>query len=569
MGVSEVTIHIAQALRRFFGCLAFLFLQLGSPASVHLALAQPATTSIQLVDATEPSGVDFVHRNGTAGRGYLVEAMSGGLALLDYDQDGWTDLFFTNGAPLRASTASPSDMRHALYRNLGNWRFRDVTVESGLDFRGYGLGVVAADYDSDGNPDLLITTFGTNVLYRNNGDRTFTDATASASVAGTKQVGAGACFLDADRDGRLDLFVASYVDFNYENHVPIQVKGQYLMAGPQHYPYLPDRLFRNLGNGTFEDISQASGIGNIPGPGMGVVAFDYDEDGDVDVFVAQDGTQNLLFQNDGSGKFAEVAVLAGVAGSGDGKYTGNMGVDCADIDGDGRLDLFVTNYQAELPIFFRNLGGGLFEDASRKARIPTTLLPHVNWGTGLVDFDNDGDRDVFIANGHFDRVELMDDRTSLKVANTLLQNDGQGRFVDVSKSAGNGLSIVESSRGAAFDDLDNDGDIDAVVLNSNARPSLLRNDSKTDHHWLQVQLRGSRTNRDAVGAMLRVQVGNRILVDTVIRGRSYQSHYGERLHFGLGKADQVEGLHVTWPDGLQSALNRKSGDQVLVINQDP
>lgn len=525
-----------------------------------------SSTSIQLTDVTAESNVGFLHSSFASGRGYIVEAMTGGIALFDYDQDGWIDIFFTNGCPLRgAENATP--LHHALYRNLGGWKFEDVTDAAGLDFRGYGLGVVVADYDNDNDQDLFITTFGRNVLYRNNGDKTFTDITQFAGVAGKSPVGAGACFLDVDRDGYLDLFVANYVDFNYENHVPVLVRGQYVVAGPQYYNKLPNSLFRNRGDGTFEDISVASGIAGVTGPGMGVVATDFDDDGDSDIFVAEDGSPNLFFQNDGKGNFEEVGLLIGVASNVDGKFNGSMGVDCADVDGDGHLDLFVTNYQSEMPVLYLNLGDGLFEDATRKSQIPSSLFPHVNWGTGIVDFDNDSNRDIFIANGHFDRVELMDDRTSLKVPNFLLRNMGGAKFVDVSKKSGSGMAIIESSRGAGFDDLDNDGDIDVVILNSNAAPSLLRNDSMNSNHWLQVSLRGKTCNRDGVGARVRVFAGDQIMIDEVHSGRGYQSHFGSRLHFGIGTHDQVDQIEVRWPDGKLEKFSMREANQHVRLEQ--
>ena len=548
-------------------CIVLLFILASTTFPTMKLLGQTGTSaSIQMTDVTAESRVGFVHSSFASGRGYLVEGMTGGIALFDYDHDGLIDIFFTNGCPLRGAT-SEIESRHALYRNLGGWKFEDVTEASGLGFRGYGLGVVVADYDNDSNQDLFITTFGRSVLYRNNGDKTFTDVTQKAGVAGNFSVGAGACFVDVDRDGYLDLFAASYVDFKYENHVPVLVKGQYLLAGPSYYNKLPNALFRNRRDGTFEDISVRSGIARVSGPGMGVVAADFDDDGDQDIFVAEDASPNLLFQNDGKGNFEEVGLLSGVAVNFEGKTNGSMGVDCADVDGDGLLDLFVTNYQSEMPVLYRNLGGGLFEDATRKSQIPSTLFPHVNWGIGIVDFDNDGNRDIFIANGHFDRVELMDDRTSLKVPNFLLRNMGRGKFLDVSKTSGSGMAIVESSRGAAFDDLDNDGDIDAVVLNSNSSPSLLRNDSTNNNHWLQISLQGTSSNRDGVGARVRVFVGESVLIDEVHSGRGYQSHFGSRLHFGLGKHNQVKQIEVRWPDGKIEKFGASKANQYLPLEQ--
>jgi enediyne biosynthesis protein E4 len=544
-----------------------LVLSIVALGTSHCFAQSSQSESIQLTDVTAESGIHFVHSTGAGGRGYIVEAMTGGVALFDYDNDGRIDIFFTNGSPFR-DAVKPIPLRHALYRNLGDLKFEDVTEAAGLDFGGYGLGAVVADYDNDNDQDLFITTFGRSVLFRNNGDKTFTDVTQKAGVAGSYPVGAGACFVDVDRDGNLDLFVATYVDFNYENHVPVLVKGQYLMAGPQYYNKLPDVLYRNRGDGTFEDISVSSGIGGTLGPGMGVVAADFDDDGDSDIFVAQDGSPNLLYQNDGTGKFEEVGLLSGVASNFEGKINGSMGVDCADMDGDGLLDLFVTNYQSEMPVLYRNLGGGLFEDATRKAQIPSSLFPHVNWGTGFIDFDNDGHRDIFIANGHFDRVELMDDRTSLKVPNFLLRNLGRGKFVEISKKSGNGMAVVESSRGAGFDDLDNDGDIDVVIQNSNAAPTILRNDSSGKNHWLEISLTGSTSNRDAVGARVRVVAGNQNWVDEVHSGRGYQSHFGSRLHFGLGNLDQVDQIEVRWPNGKTEQFGPQKGDQYLKLREE-
>ena len=547
--------------------IAWVAFPFSEPVSGSEPIALTFQSPILLTDVTMESGITFRHSSGTSGKGFIVEAMSGGLALFDYDKDGLIDIYFTNGAPLKGSKEPIDSLRHALYRNLGNWKFVDVTEEARLVFRGYGLGVVAADYDNDGDEDLFLTNFGPSVLYRNNGDKTFTDVTEHAGVAGKNQVGAGACFLDIDRDGHLDLFVASYVNFTYENHVPVLSKGQYLIAGPQYYDKLPDSLYRNRGNGTFEDVSLSSGIGLVDGPGMGVVAADFDDDGDSDIFVAQDGSPNLLYQNDGSGKFTEVGLLSGVASNFEGKLNGSMGVDSADFDGDGRLDLFVTNYQSEMPVLYRNLGAGLFEDATRKAQIPTSLYPHVNWGTGFIDFDNDGHPDLFIANGHFDRVELMDDRTSLKVPNYLLRNNGRGKFSDVSREAGSGLAIVESSRGAGFDDLDNDGDIDVVILNSNAPPSLLRNDSKNTNHWLKLSLQGKTSNRNAVGAKVFLTVGGKIMFDETHRGRGYQGHFGSLVSFGLGAADQVEEIEIIWPTGAKEKFGSYKANQILLIQE--
>lgn len=525
---------------------------------------QPATCPIQMVDVTGSSGVTFKHTHGGSGQGYIVEGVVGGLALFDYDNDGLIDIYFTNGAPLKGTVVKEIP-HHALYRNQGNWKFADVTAEAGVGNTGFGLGVTVGDYDNDGDQDLYLNNFGPNVLYRNNGDRTFTDVTAEAGVGNGDKVGAGASFFDMEGDGDLDLYVANYVNFTYENHVPIVVGNLRFHAGPRYYQPVPDTLYRNNADGTFTDVSGPSGIASVAGTAMGLVCGDFDDDGDTDVFVCNDEAPNFLFQNDGRGQFKEVGLLAGVAFDFRGNANGSMGVDCADADNDGRLDLIVTNYQSEMPVLYRNLGGGQFEDATNASRITPDLFPHVKWGTGLIDFDNDGDRDLFIAAGHFDDIESTDDRTALRVRNFLLMNTGGGKFVDVSAQCGSGLAVVESSRGAGFDDLDNDGDMDIVVLNSNAVPTIIRNDSPPTNAWVQIRLQGTKSNFDGVGARVRVTAGELSQMDEVRSGRSYQSHSGTRLQFGLGKRTQIDQIEVRWPNGRVELFGAAPVNQRLTL----
>jgi hypothetical protein len=539
-----------------------LFLALTSIA----AAADPPVCEIRLTNVTEGTGIAFCHNHGGSGQGYIVEGMVAGVALLDYDSDGLIDVYFLNGAALKG-TVLDSPPRNALYRNNGDWTFTDVTEEASVGDTGFGLGVTAGDYDNDGDPDLYLNNFGPNVLYRNNGDRTFTDVTQQAGVGNGDIVGAGANFLDIENDGDLDLYVSNYVNFTYENHVPIIIGGERYQAGPQYYRPVPDTLFRNNGDGTFTDISQSSGIASVAGPGMATVCFDCDDDGDQDVFVCHDGAANFLFQNDGQGNFEEIGLYAGVAYDFYGKENSSMGVDCGDYNNDGLLDLFMTDYQAEMPVLYRNLGGGLFEDATSAARITNDLFPHVNWGTGMVDLDNDGDRDLFIACGHFDRIEKIDDRTSLRIPNFVLMNTGDGRFLDVTDQCGSGLDVVESSRGIGLDDLDNDGDVDVIVLNSHAPPTVMRNDSVDGNHWLQLRLVGATCNRDAVGARVRVVAGDLVLVDEVHSGRGYQGHFGTRLHFGLGGREHVDRIQVRWPGGDPEVFAGGPADRLLEIKQ--
>lgn len=532
-----------------------------------LCIAQQSPNSaIRLTNVTAQTGINFQHNHGGSGQGYIVEGMVAGLALFDYDSDGLVDIYFLNGAALKG-TMLESPPKNRLYHNQGNWKFNDVTDEADVGDTHHGLGVTAGDYDGDGDLDLYLNNFGPNVLYRNNGDRTFTDVTEEAGVGNGSRVGAGACFFDMENDGDLDLYVSNYVNFNYDNHIPIVIDGKNYQAGPQYYQPVPDTLFRNNGDGTFTDASEESGIAAHAGPGMGIVGADYDDDGDIDMFVCHDGKPNFYFQNDGHGHFQEQGLLAGVAYDFGGNENSSMGVDCADYDNDGKLDLFMTDYQAEMPVLYRNLGDGMFEDATSAARITNDLFPHVNWGTGFVDFDNDGDRDLFIACGHFDRIEEIDDRTALKIPNFVLMNQGDGKFVDVSHSCGDGLAVVESSRGAGFDDLDNDGDVDAVILNSGAAPTILRNDSLGDHHWIQIQLHGKSPNAFAFGARIRVSAGDLVQVAEIFGGRGYQSQYGIRLSFGLGDRTEIDEVQVRWPDQTTEVFTGLPIDRLAVIRQ--
>ena len=530
------------------------------------ATAGPRSPII-LRDVTGETGIEFVHTDGSSGRRYIVENVSAGLALFDYDGDGYVDVYFLNGAPLLGTTVEVPPT-NALYRNEGGWRFVDVTDRAGVGDAGFGLGVAVGDYDNDGAPDIYLNNYGPNVLYRNNGDGTFTDVTREAGVGNGHRVGAGTSFLDVDADGDLDLYVANYVKFSYETHVARTRQGFPCYSGPKDYPPDPDTLYRNNGDGTFTDVSAESGVAAHAGTGMGMVSADCDRDGDTDVFVVNDVAGNLLFENDGTGKFEELATLTGLAYNMHGHPLGSMGVDCGDYNNDGWLDFFMTSFQSEFPVLYENSSDGFFEDVTLQARAGAGSLPYVNWGAGLVDFDNDGDRDIYVACGHLqDNIELYDDTTAYQVRNVLLMNTGEGRFVDVSDSSGGGMSIELSSRGAGFDDLDNDGDVDVVVLNSRKEPTILRNDSPGQNHWLQIRLRGVKTNRDGVGARVVLETPDLTQVDEVHSGRGYQSHYGTRLHFGLGKRNHVDRIEVHWIGGGVDVLENVRADRLLTITE--
>ncbi|MCP5517797.1 MAG: CRTAC1 family protein [Verrucomicrobiales bacterium] len=534
-----------------------------------LALARALTAQepgpIQMREVTRGSGMSFIHTDGSSGRRYIVETVCCGLALLDYDGDGDSDIYFLNGAPLPGAAMSPPP-RNALYRNEGNWRFTDVTEVAGVGDTGYGLGVCVADYDNDGDPDLYVNNMGPNVLYQNNGHGGFTDVTAVAGVGNGDQVGAGACFLDIENDGDLDLYVANYVDFSCARNQSRAVNGHPAYVGPMSYGPVPDTLYRNNGDGTFTDISVASGVRAVAGTGMGMICADYDGDGDTDVIVGNDAMANFVLRNDGTGRFEEVGLFSGLAYDSHGIGQGTMGIECGDFDNDGRLDFHMTSYQKQWAILYRNLGDGLFQDVTALTGAGTGTLPRVTWGSGLVDFDNDGHRDLFIACGHLqDTVDSWDDSTSYAQRNLLLRNTGEGRFVDVSEQAGDGLAVKWSSRGAAFEDLDGDGDVDAVILNSRREPTLLRNESPRGNHWLEVRLRGTRSNRDGVGARIVVVAGDLTLVDEIHSGRGYQSHYGLQAHFGLGARTRADRVEVQWPGGTRDVLHDVVVDRVLRI----
>ncbi len=546
--------------------LCCLLLGLTSATLLHAATPSLPST-LRLSDVTKQTGIDFVHTDGSSGQRYIVETVSAGLATFDYDRDGRIDIFFLNGAPLKGTKAD-SAPTCKLYRNEGNWKFTDVTRQAGLAVTCYALGVAIGDYDNDGFQDIYLNNFGTNLLFLNKGNGTFTDVTAKAGVADVDHVGAGACFLDMDGDGFLDLFVGHYVDFTYEKHHIVRFNGFPAYVGPLDYPTTVNQLYRNRGDGTFMDFSEKSGVANHKGAAMGMVCGDFDEDGDTDICVGNDETGNFLFVNDGKGVFKEAGLLSGIAYDFNGQAHGTMGVECADFDNDGRLDLFVTSFQRESPILFRNLGKGMFEDVTTSAGVHAGMHALVTWGCGLVDFDNDGNRDLFVAAGHLqDNVESYDTSTTYHQKNQLLKNLGGGKFQSVTHDCGNGLDVVLSSRGAAFDDLDNDGRIDVVILNSRREPTVLRNESTGTNHWLQIELQGTKANRDAVGAKVNVTSENLTLVDEVHSGRSYQSHYGSRLHFGIGSRTRVDRIEVRWPGGGSEVVRPDGVNRIVRIAQ--
>jgi hypothetical protein len=540
------------------------------------SFAAPAT----FTDATESSGVTFHHAASKTGVKFLPETMGGGVAIFDADGDGRLDLFFTNGAAVSAgtSTTRPPDKRdprfwNRLYRNLGAWKFEDVTERSGLAGTRYDFGAAVADYDNDGDTDLHVTGLGGNTLYRNDGSGTFTDVT-SASKATVPGWSSSAAFVDYDHDGRLDLYVGRYLAWSWEtNPVCLAADGATrAYCHPRHFDPVASVMLHNNGDGTFSDASAASGIGAHPGKALGVAIHDYDRDGWIDLFVANDSMQQFLFRNTGRGTFAEVALSAGVAFDDNGGSFAGMGTDVEDYDGDGWPDVFVTALSLERYALYRAVGSGRFEYASHTTGVGAATLQRSGWGTKFMDFDNDGRRDLFVAQSHvLDTVSRARQGFDYLQPPLMLRNAGPSTplgtsFVDVSPSLGPAFARPAPGRGAAFGDLDDDGDLDIVVANVDEQPTLLRNEGGNANHWLTVTLRGTRSNRQGIGAIVRV-VDDRDRAQSGISSTasSYQSASDRRVHFGLGDAKTVRRLEVRWPSGTLQVLSDLAADRALDI----
>jgi hypothetical protein len=534
---------------------------------LSLFLTEQVKASITFQDVTKKTSITFKHTDGSSGKFYLVEAVGAGLAMFDYDNDGDIDIYFLNGAALKG-TEYKQPPKNALYRNDGDFKFTDVTEQSRTGDIGFGLGVTVGDYDNDGDQDLYLNNYGPNVLYRNNGDGTFTDVTKKAGVDDGSHVGAGTCFLDMDNDGDLDLYVGRYVVFSYEKNPIVKIKGFPLYADPRYYLLPHDSLYRNNGDGTFTDESESSGIAAYNGSAMGMVCTDYDNDGDTDIFVANDTMENYLFENNGKGIFEEVGLIVGIAYDFIGVAYGSMGVACGDYDNDGLMDFYVTSYALQGATLYKNLGDGLFEDVTSSTGAAKGTFANATWGTGFVDFDNDGDRDIFVAVGFMaDNVEKYRDDVTYFARNEILMNTGDGKFVNITDKCGDGMKVKLSSRGAGFDDLDNDGDIDVVILNSRREPTILRNDTENNNHWIQIYLKGVKSNRDGIGAHVKVVTKDLTQIDEVHSGRGYQGHHGMRLHFGLGEHEKADRIEVHWIGGEVDVLKDVLVNRLITITE--
>jgi enediyne biosynthesis protein E4 len=544
-------------------CVTVCALVLALLAQRFSAAVLPTDSPVQFRDVTAASGVSFIHTSGASPAKHIVETMGSGGLLFDYDGDGWLDLFLVDGGSV-VDRKVAAQARSRLYHNRGDGTFEDVTLASGIEHHAYGMGACAADFDNDGYEDLYLTNFGQNVLYHNNGNGTFTDVTQKAGV-GNSSLSTSCAFADIDNDGWLDLFVTSYVDPEDNSKVCGDSRTR-AYCRPDVYKGAPSVLYRNNGDGTFSDITRASGVYRTDGKGLGVVFADYDDDGRVDFFVANDLVPNFLYHNEGQGVFREVGLPAGVAVASDGRPRAGMGVDFGDYDGDGRLDLVVTNFEMESHNLYRNLGGGLFADATLPSGIGAATLRFLGFGVVFFDYDNDGSLDLAIANGHvLDNTSHFQPASKYAQRRLLLHNDGRGHFTDVASEAGSGFAPERVGRTMVAGDIDNDGNLDLLVTNNGQAASLLRNDSGNRGNSVSVKLVGRASNRDGIGARLRATVGKRQQIREVKSGSSYLGQSDIRVHFGIGSAKEIERLEVQWPSGHTDVIQHISANSMIEI----
>ena len=536
----------------FLGCLVIV-----APFGSNSQNQGLSTMGIKFIDIAQKAGLNFQHFSGSSEKTYILEGMSGGVAWIDYDRDGWLDLYLVNGGLWDELLKGKRSISNALYRNKGDGTFIDVTKKAGVGNHFWGMGVAASDYDNDGWTDLYVCNYGPNTLYRNNGDGTFTDVTDKAKV-GDKRWAVSAAFGDYDSDGHLDLYVTNTVQFDHNQPPPMNChyRGIIVQCGPLGLVPDADILYHNNGDGTFSDVTKKTQVGNVkPSYGLGVAWSDYDNDSDLDLYVANDQMANFLFQNQGNGSFIEVGLMSGAGYSDDGLAQGSMGVDLGDYDHDGLLDIFLTHFSDDYNTLYRNLGNGNFRDVSHLSEIAFPSWPFLGWGTGFVDVDNDGWEDLFISNGHlFPQVENYQMGHSFYQRSQLFKNLGNGKFQEF--TAGLDKVRLWSSRGAAFADFDNDGDIDIAVNNLDGNPWLLMNKGGNKQAWLSLLLEGVRSNRSGIGARVTASTSTGNQIREVRGGSSYQSTHDFRVHFGLGNTKIVKTLEVRWPDGSIQKFNQ-------------
>jgi len=548
------------------------FLRWPSSAPLAVSGVQPERSApFTFTSIAREAGLDMPIVFGGRGKNtYLVETTGTGVAMFDYDGDGWMDLFFVNGSTLEGfpPDAAPTNR---LYRNRGDRTFEDVTAKAGLAAGGWGQGVCAGDYDNDGHPDLLVTYWGQNRLYHNDGGR-FTDVTERAGLRTPRKWSTSCAFLDYDRDGRLDLFVASYIDFDpaatpKPESGLCRYRGLPVACGPPGLPGARNVLYRNRGDGAFEDVSERSGITRASGTyALGVSTMDFDDDGWTDLYVADDSSPSALYRNNRDGTFTDIAVRAGCAYSQDGKAQAGMGVAVGDYDRDGRMDIFKTNFAGDTSTLYRNTGAGLCEDRTFPAGLGLNTR-WLGWGDAFVDLDNDGWLDLLLVNGHvYPEVRQLKSEAGYEQPKIAYRNLGNGRFEDVTARVGEPLTIPKAARGAAFGDIDNDGGVDVAIANVNDRPDLYRL-TGSPHHWLSLKLIGTASNRDAIGARVHVAAGETQQWQEVRGGGSYLSQNDVRVHFGLAAATAVDRVDVRWPNGREERWERLPSDRIHTLRE--
>lgn len=516
----------------------------------------PATNGDYFQDIGKEAGLTFVHTIGDEHLDNIIESVGGGAAFLDYDQDGYIDLYICNGTYIKGFSTGemPAELPgNHLYRNRHDGTFEDVTKKAGVGDRGYGMGVTVGDYNNDGYPDIYISNYGPNVLYKNNGNGTFTNETKKAGVAGN-MCSVGAVWFDYDNDGLLDLYVGNYLTFDPNYKYYYAPDG---FPGPMAYDSEPDFLYHNKGNGTFEDVTKAMGIIDIDGRAMGVGAADYDNDGFVDLYVANDHTLNYLFHNEGGKKFVNKGTMSGTAFGQAGEATISMSVDFADYNGDGLLDIFVSD--DSYCSLYQNAGNGVFTDKTNFAGISMPAAQFVGWSSSFMDYDNDGDPDIFKTNGALKHLYGHEDQ--------LFENTGDGKFKDVSVDRGRYFREEYVGRGACLGDYDNDGDFDIYIVNLNSRGILLRNNKGNENNWLLIRLTGRESNRDGIGARVKIISGGIAQTAQKKSTTGYLSQNDPRMHFGIGKNEMIEKIEIKWPSGKTQELENIKANQILSITE--
>lgn len=554
-----------------------------APIAAAAAAAATATTTTQtentqckarkipqLTDIIAQTGIKFTHTSAPEKK-YIVESMSGGVILIDYDRDGWLDIYLTN-APTVEMTLKNQKSRSALYRNQRDGTFSDVTEKAGIAFPGFAMGGAVGDYNNDGFPDIYVTCLGGNVLYKNNGNGTFTDVTKLAGVADGRW-STGAAFGDYDADGFQDLIVANYVDFRLDDlpgfgsSPTCKYRGIDVQCGPRGLRGAGDSLFHNNGDGTFSDVTKKMGVEDAGGfYGMQAVWSDFSGTGKLDAYIADDSTPNLFYRNQGGGKFGEIGLESGTAVSGDGSEQGSMGVAVGDYLHTGRFSIFVTNFADEYNTLYRNDGDYNFTDVSFAAKVAQASRPFVGWGAGFVDLDNDAWLDLFIVNGHvYPQVKDFLSGAKYRQPKLMYLNNGDGTFCDASNQAGAALTEMRAARGAAFGDLDNDGNIDAVIGELDGSPMILRNEGDKTNHWVTLELTAVKGSPLAIGARVKVTAGGVMQTEEIRSGGSYLSQSDLRLHFGIGKQTKIDLIEIRWTNGKTETIKDVAADKFYAV----